>query len=120
VHEDVWLFERELRKTMKLEMNSKYPVGKRRPTPLLFIHGALHGAWCWDGRFLDYFAQHDYAAYAVNLRGQGNSEGLEKLRWTRIADYVEDVANAARQLPGFCQQPSRTPIGIHSSSPSLT
>lgn len=35
---------------------------------------------------------------AVNLRGHGNSEGREKLRWTRIADYVEDVATAVQQL----------------------
>src|SRR5512147_2140372 len=39
------------------------------------------------------------AAHAVNLRGHGKSEGREKLRWTRIADYVEDVANVVRQLP---------------------
>ena len=85
---------------MKLEIISKYPSGNTHPTPLLFIHGTLHGAWCWDVHFLDYFAQHGYAAHAVNLRGHGNSEGREKLRWTRIADYVEDVANAVQQLPG--------------------
>jgi alpha-beta hydrolase superfamily lysophospholipase len=49
--------------------------------------------------FLDYFAQHGFASHAVNLRGHGNSEGREKLRWTRIADYAEDVANAVQQLP---------------------
>jgi alpha-beta hydrolase superfamily lysophospholipase len=49
--------------------------------------------------FLDYFAGHGFASYAVNLRGHGNSEGREKLRWTRIADFVEDVANVVRQLP---------------------
>lgn len=49
--------------------------------------------------FLDYFAQHGYAAHAVNLRGHGKSEGWEKLRWTRIADFVEDVTNAVQQLP---------------------
>jgi len=48
--------------------------------------------------FLDYFAQHGFAAHAVNLRGHGNSEGREKLRWTRISDYVDDLANAVRQL----------------------
>jgi pimeloyl-ACP methyl ester carboxylesterase len=83
---------------MKLEIISKYPVERQHPTPLLFIHGMLHAAWCWDVHFLDYFAQHGYAAYAVNLRGHGNSAGREKLRWTRIADYVEDVANALQQL----------------------
>ena len=86
---------------MKLEIISKYPSGSAYPTPLLFIHGTLHGAWCWDVHFLDYFAQHGYAAHAVNLRGHGNSEGREKLRWTRIADYVEDVTNAVGQLPSL-------------------
>ena len=84
---------------MKLEIISKYPSDGTHPTPLLFIHGSLHGAWCWDVHFLDYFAQHGYAAHAVNLRGHGNSEGRDNLRWTRIADYVEDVANAVGQLP---------------------
>jgi pimeloyl-ACP methyl ester carboxylesterase len=84
---------------MKLEMISKYPAAEQRPTALLFIHGTLHTAACWDVHFLDYFAQHGYAAHALNLRGHGKSEGWEKLRWTRIADFVEDVENAVRQLP---------------------
>jgi len=84
---------------MKLEIISKYPVKNQRPTPLLFIHGTLHTASCWDVHFLDYFAQHGYASHAVNLRGHGKSEGWEKLRWTRIADFVEDLTNAVRQLP---------------------
>ena len=84
---------------MKLEIISKYPVENQHPTPLLLIHGTLHTAACWDAHFLDYFAQHGYAAHALNLRGHGNSEGREKLRWTRIADFVEDVENAVRQLP---------------------
>jgi pimeloyl-ACP methyl ester carboxylesterase len=84
---------------MKLEVISKYPAGEQRPTPLLFIHGTLHSAACWDVHFLDYFAKHGYASHAVNLRGHGKSEGREKLRWTRIANFVEDVENAVRQLP---------------------
>jgi pimeloyl-ACP methyl ester carboxylesterase len=84
---------------VKLQIISKHPVENRHPTPLLFIHGMMHGAWCWDVHFLDYFAQRGFAAHAVNLRGHGESEGREGLRWTRIADYVEDVASAVRQLP---------------------
>jgi pimeloyl-ACP methyl ester carboxylesterase len=67
--------------------------------PLLFVHGSLHAAWCWDVHFLEYFAQHGFAAHAVSLRGHGHSAGRATLRWTRIADYVEDVAQAAQQLP---------------------
>jgi pimeloyl-ACP methyl ester carboxylesterase len=84
---------------MKLEIISKYPVKNQHSTPLLFIHGALHGAWCWDVHFLDYFAQHGYASHAVDLRGHGKSEGREHLRRTRIADFVEDVAHTVEQLP---------------------
>ena len=84
---------------MELHLISKYPSDGTQPTPLLFVHGSLHGAWCWDVHFLDYFAQHGFAAHAVDLRGHGHSDGREKLRWTRISDYVEDLAQAARQLP---------------------
>jgi len=84
---------------MKLEIISKYPALNQHPTHLLFIHGTLHTAACWDVHFLDFFAQHGYASHAVNLRGHGNSDGREKLRWTRIADFVEDVASTVRQLP---------------------
>jgi pimeloyl-ACP methyl ester carboxylesterase len=84
---------------MKLEIISKYPIENQHPTPLLFIHGTLHTAACWDVHFLDYFAQHGYAAHAVNLRGHGKSDGWEKLRWTRIADFVEDVSDVVQQLP---------------------
>jgi pimeloyl-ACP methyl ester carboxylesterase len=84
---------------MKLEILSKYPSGSPRATPLFFIHGMMmHAAGSWDVHFLHSFAQHGYAAHAVNLRGHGNSQGREKLRWTRIADFVDDVDNAVRQL----------------------
>jgi pimeloyl-ACP methyl ester carboxylesterase len=84
---------------MNLELISKYPPKRGHPTPLLFIHGMMHGAWCWDVHFLEYFARHGFAVHAVNLRGHGTSEGREHLRWTRIAEYVEDVADVARRLP---------------------
>jgi pimeloyl-ACP methyl ester carboxylesterase len=84
---------------MELEIISRYPAGSQHPTPLLLIHGALHGAWCWDAHFLDCFAQRGYASHAVNLRGHGKSEGRAGLRWTRIADFVEDVAQTVEQLP---------------------
>jgi pimeloyl-ACP methyl ester carboxylesterase len=90
---------------MKLEIISRFPAGSAHLTPLLFIHGMMHGAWCWNVHFLHYFARHGFAAYAVNLRGHGNSEGRENLRWTRIADFVKDIAFAVRQL-------SRSPILI--------
>jgi len=84
---------------MKLEIISKHPPASAHATPILFVHGAWHGAWCWDEHFLDYFAQHGFAAHALSLRGHGASEGRNRLRWTRLAEYVADVAQVAEQLP---------------------
>jgi pimeloyl-ACP methyl ester carboxylesterase len=82
-----------------LEVIDKGSVTESHPVPLLFVHGAWHGAWCWDEHFLDFFADRGYACYAPSLRGHGASPGKERLRWTRIQEYVSDVAETAAQLP---------------------
>ena len=84
---------------MKLEVISKHPSQPSGEPPLLFVHGAWHGAWCWDVHFMDYFVRQGFTVHAVSLRGHGKSEGREKLRWTRIAEYVEDVVAVAQSLP---------------------
>lgn len=83
---------------MKLEVLSERPVNPTRKTPLLFVHGAWHGAWCWQEHFLGWFAQQGFEAHALSLRGHGNSEGAEKLRWASFNDYVEDIASVAAGL----------------------
>ena len=83
---------------MLLEVLSRQPAANPRPTPLLFVHGANHGAWYWTN-FLDYFAEHGYATYAPNLRGHGGSQSRNRPHWTRLSDYVDDVAQVAAGLP---------------------
>ena len=78
----------------KLEVLSSTPVGRLKPVPLLFIHGAFTGAWCLQEHFLPFFAEAGYAAYAVSLSGHGNSRGKEYLDHLSIADYVADVVEA--------------------------
>jgi pimeloyl-ACP methyl ester carboxylesterase len=70
-----------------------------RPTPLLFVHGAWHGAWCWAEHFQPYFSSQGYASYALNLRGHGQSPIKGSVRFARIHDYVADVEEVAAQLP---------------------
>ena len=82
---------------MKLEVISKLPLEKTHATPLLFVHGAWHGAWCWEN-FLPYFAERGYEAHALSLRGHGNSEGRDGIRWHGTAGYVADVAQVANSL----------------------
>lgn len=84
---------------MHLELISRHPQSQMHSTPLLFVHGAWHAAWCWEEHFLDYFAGCGYAAYALSLRGHGGSDGHERLRSVRLSEYVADVAQVVRCLP---------------------
>jgi pimeloyl-ACP methyl ester carboxylesterase len=82
-----------------LEVLARTPAGPSQPIPLLFVHGAFTGAWCWEEHFLPFFAEAGYAAYAVSLSGHGGSRGRERLDHLSIADYVADVAEVAARLP---------------------
>ncbi len=88
----------KIKQQMELELISERPKSKSHVTPLLFIHGKWHAAWCWAENFLPYFAEHGYNSYALSLRGHGGSEGYEHLRWTSISDYVADVAQVASRM----------------------
>lgn len=68
-------------------------------TPLVFVHGAYVGAWCWAEHFLPWFAAHGFPVCALSLRGHGRSGGREHLHTFGIADYVEDLAQVAADLP---------------------
>lgn len=83
---------------MNLEFITRNPKGEAKATPLLFVHGKWHGAWCWDEDFLPYFAAYGYDCTALSLRGHAGSEGREKLRWWSIEDYVKDVEQVAGQF----------------------
>lgn len=83
---------------MNLEVIRKGKRGDPAASPLLFVHGAWHGAWCWEEFFLDHFAGLGYECVALSLRGHGGSPGVEKMNRYRIADYVADVASVAESL----------------------
>jgi len=82
-----------------LEVLSRSPAKASGRPPLLFVHGAFTGAWCWAEHFLPFFAEAGYAAYAVSLSGHGHSRGRDYLDSLSIADYVADVAETVAALP---------------------
>jgi pimeloyl-ACP methyl ester carboxylesterase len=82
---------------MPLELLSRAPSRPSGKTPLLFVHGSWHGAWCWEKHFLPYFAEQGYEAYAPSLRAHGGNDRTG-IRWKRIDDYVDDVAGAAARI----------------------
>ncbi len=83
----------------KLEVLSRLPVGAPGSTPLLFVHGAFAGAWCWNEHFLDFFAEAGFASHALSLSGHGHSRGREHLDSLSIANYVDDVLEVCAGLP---------------------
>lgn len=62
---------------------------------IVFVHGAWHGAWCWD-TWQQYFNEQGYNAIAVDLRGHGSKSGSYKR--ARMVDYVEDVEIFLKQF----------------------
>lgn len=82
-----------------LEVIDKGASSSAHPTPVLFVHGGWHGAWCWDGNFLNFFADAGYRAVALSVRGHGGSPTTKPLSRCSVADYVEDVRTVADGLP---------------------
>ena len=71
-------------------------TGSRRHS-LLLVHGAWHGAWCWEP-FMEWFAARGWDSYAIDLRGHGESGSDRSLRLTRVKHYVEDVASVVESM----------------------
>jgi non-heme chloroperoxidase len=84
----------------QLEIIEAAPQAGGRGRPLLFVHGAFAGAWCWSKHFLPYFAGQGFRACALSLSGHGGSPGRERLDWLSIADYVRDLEQAVDTVGG--------------------
>ena len=82
---------------MKLEVITRIPKEQKHKTPLLFVHGMWHGAWCWDEFFLPFFEEAGWAVTALSLRGHAGSEGI--IQGSSIMDSVQDVEEIAKTLP---------------------
>lgn len=89
-----------MNKQDKLEILSQIPDQPRRGRPpLLFLHGAYAGAWCWQEHFLPFFAAAGWRCHALSFSGHGNSRRRDLLDSYSIDDYVSDVAAAVATLP---------------------
>jgi alpha-beta hydrolase superfamily lysophospholipase len=80
---------------MKLEVISYKPASPVHSIPILFVHGAWHGASSWEEHFLPYFHEQGFEVHALSWRGHGQSGGHEGIRWHSISDYISDVAEVA-------------------------
>jgi len=59
--------------------------------PILFIHGAFAGAWCWDEHFMPWFADAGFDVSAIDLPGRRGRPDYDKLQDFTLSDYLEAV-----------------------------
>ncbi|WP_269532482.1 alpha/beta hydrolase [Chitinimonas sp. BJYL2] len=101
------LFRKKIRQVadIKLELIEVMPAMVAGRPPLLFLHGAYMGAWCWSPHCLPLCASRGYRSFALSLRGHGDSEGHATLALHSINDYLNDVAWAVREVTERCGRP---------------
>lgn len=84
--------------TETIEHIVQQPVLRKHRTPLLFQHGAWHGAWCWQ-LWTDYFASLGYEVHAISLPGHGKSSCNKKhINCYTFKDYVDTLANEVEAI----------------------
>ena len=84
---------------MQLELiHQRQEVSQK--SPILFVHGMWHAAWCWEPHFMPYFAKNGFDTYAISLRNHGKSKHLKSTWRVRIREYVEDVRQAVESIAG--------------------
>lgn len=86
---------RPVRPARREVLSATPELDEGRP-PLLFVPGFGHGAWVFDEHWLGYAASRGFPAYAVSLRGHGNSEPAPD---ATLRSYLHDVVQVAASLP---------------------
>ncbi len=80
-----------------LEYRICQPAARRHARPLLLIHGAWHGAWCWAAVMED-FAARGFEVHAISLRGHGASSPVRHLNIVGYSAYLEDLTLAISRI----------------------
>lgn len=72
-------------------IKGKPEISKKNQPALVFVHGAWHGAWCWQEHFIPFFTQNGYECYAFDLPKHGASKDPKGINQYRIADYLNHL-----------------------------
>lgn len=70
-----------------------------RQPPILLVHGAYHGAWCWD-LWVDGLAEASRRVHALDLRGHGGLTPDPDFRTAGVTEMVQDVVAAIDAIDG--------------------
>jgi len=84
---------------MGIKLINRTPESIRNDSPaLVFIHGAWHGAWCWQEHFLPFFTKNGYECYAFDLPNHGADKNQKGINKYRVADYTNHLKKVLAQI----------------------
>ena len=83
---DVYMISREAKK----------PNGM---PPIVFVHGAFAGAWCWDEHFMPWFCDRGYNVHAVDLPGRRGRPDYDRLQSFNVSDYLDALLTTIDAMP---------------------
>lgn len=84
-------------KVVPIEWITTQPQLLQPAPPVVLVHGAWHGAWCWTEQAIPDLVTRGLTVHAISLRGHGLSAPAGPL--TTICDYVRDLQTVVRKLP---------------------
>lgn len=82
-----------------IEQLIAHPARRRYGPPVLLLHGAWHGAWCWERAMTD-LAARGFEAHALSVRGHGGSPAPPGHWRSTVLDYAREVRAAIAGLGG--------------------
>jgi pimeloyl-ACP methyl ester carboxylesterase len=83
-----------------IERISCYPETQKYETPIVFQHGAWHGAWCWE-EWQKLFAEWGWVSHAHSLSGHGKSEKKRPVRLNTLGFYRDTL----KTMVDLCEKP---------------
>ncbi|MBN1881580.1 MAG: alpha/beta hydrolase [Deltaproteobacteria bacterium] len=79
-------------------MKKMIPKKEAHDIPILFVHGAWHGAWCWEN-FMNFLSEKGFACHAVDLPAHGERRGDgENISRQTFMEYVREVGRVAGDI----------------------
>jgi len=84
---------------MEIDLFKSEPnLSKQNQPALVFVHGAWHGAWCWQEHFIPFFTANGYECYAFDLPNHGAKKDKKGINKYRIVDYLNHLETALAQI----------------------
>jgi pimeloyl-ACP methyl ester carboxylesterase len=84
-------------KRLTLEHVIVRPQQRRYAVPLLLLHGAWHGAWCWRDAMAG-LAERGFEVHAISMRGHGESATPRSFNLCSLHDYLRDLTTAVDSI----------------------